>query len=108
VRENKALGPYVDGLSQLAVVSYQVRLFFVLPDGCRVFETLSDVYLYLTVRCSGIFPSASVSILPPCSLSHIVKSNAIIVPADLIHVICVEVQETMNPFEIVIYFMPFI
>ncbi len=24
VRENKALGPYVDGLSQLAVVSYQV------------------------------------------------------------------------------------
>ena len=24
VRENKVLGPYVDGLSQLAVVSYQV------------------------------------------------------------------------------------
>lgn len=25
VRENKVLGPYVDGLSQLAVVSYQVH-----------------------------------------------------------------------------------
>ena len=27
VRENKVLGPYVDGLSQLAVVSFQVMFY---------------------------------------------------------------------------------
>ena len=41
VREHNVLGPYVDGLSQLAVISYQVRRKQVVLQ-CRILGKIAD------------------------------------------------------------------
>ena len=55
VREHNVLGPYVDGLSQLAVISYQVLLnddFFVL------------IFLFLRFRQNTFIQNNNVSYIP--------------------------------------------
>lgn len=48
VREHKVLGPYVDGLSRLAVASYKVKYLCAFPHRDKLEQKILHVFWFIT------------------------------------------------------------